>query len=100
VTDDSRVTTLAAHPRAGAAIRRWKAAGGIGAFLLAALLGYQHGLPFFMLLERAVVAGIVGQLVAWAAGVMVWKRVLVAQALADKHSRLAAAAAEVTEAVE
>ena len=94
---DGRVTTLAAHPRAGAAIRRWKAIGGIGAFALAALLGSRHGLPFFTLLGRAVVAGIAGQLVAWAAGVMVWKRVLVAQALAE-HSRLAAA--EVSEAGE
>jgi hypothetical protein len=88
--NDERVTTLKAHPRAGAAIRRWKAVGGIGAFALAALLGYQHGLPFFTLLGRAVIAGIAGQLVAWAAAVMVWKRLLVAQAIADHSSRLAA----------
>jgi uncharacterized membrane protein YccC len=81
---DSRITTLAAHPRAGAAIRRWKAVGGLGAFALAALFGYQHGLPFFTLLERGLVAGIAGQLVAWAAAVTVWKRLLVAQALASR----------------
>jgi hypothetical protein len=95
---DSRLTTLSAHPRASQAIRRWKGLGGIAAFALAALLGLRHGLPFFTLLERAVIAGIAGQLVGWAAGVTLWKRLLVAQALADRAE--AAAAAEVAEAAE
>jgi hypothetical protein len=91
---DTRITTLKEHPRASAAIRRWKGFGGMAAFALAGLLGYQHGLPFFTLLERALVAGIAGQLVAWAVGVMVWKRLLVAQALADRPRPPAPKAAE------
>jgi uncharacterized membrane protein YccC len=93
---DGRVTTLAAHPRAAAAIRRWKAVGGLGAFALAALFGVRHGLPLFTWLGRAVIAGIVGQLVAWGFAVTVWKRLLVAQALAQH----AAATVEAPEAAE
>ncbi len=80
VPDAERLTSLRDHPVAGPAIRRIRAAGGLVGFGLAALIGFDGGTPFAATLERALEVGIACQTVAWAAGVLVWKRVLIAQA--------------------
>lgn len=82
-----QLVSLHEHPRAGAAIRRFKAWAGIAGFLIAALAGYGSGLPTSTLLLRALLFGIVGNCVGWAVSVAVWRRVLTAQALATVRAR-------------
>jgi hypothetical protein len=92
-----QLTSLADHPRAAPAIRRAKAAGGLLGFGIAVLQGLSHGLPFATVLLRGLELGVAGNVVAWAAAVAVWKRVLTAQAAAAvraRERRVAAAASE------
>jgi hypothetical protein len=93
---------LSEHPRAAPAIRRAKALGGLGGFALAFLAGFQHGTPFADTALRGLEFGFVGYLVAWAASVAVWRRVLTAQAVAAvrqaNERRRAAKAAQATQA--
>lgn len=79
--------SLREHPRAGGSIRRAKAWGGLAGFAVAALAGYGTGLPTSTLLLRALLFGIVGNCVGWAASVAIWRRVLTAQALATVRAR-------------
>jgi uncharacterized membrane protein YccC len=74
------LTSLSEHASAGPAIRRAKAIGGLVGFALAVLLGLRNGQPFASLMLRALELGFTGYLVAWAAAVAVWRRVLTAQA--------------------
>lgn len=95
-----QLTSLSDHPRAAPAIRRAKALGGLAGFGLAVAVGLQHGEPFAPMLLRGIELGLVGNLVAWAAAVIVWKRVLAAQATAavrDVRERRTAARPEAAE---
>jgi hypothetical protein len=77
---EQKLTSLAQHPTAGPAIRRAKAVGGLVGFGIAVLVGLQSGQPFAPLALRAVELGLAGNLVAWAASVAIWRRLLAAQA--------------------
>jgi hypothetical protein len=86
---DTRLTSLAEHPTAAAKIRRVKAWGGIGGFLLMTLVGLRHGSPLDATLVRALVGGIVANLLVWAVALAVAKRVLIGQATAAHRRTLA-----------
>lgn len=90
-----RLISLGEHPRAAPSVRRAKAIGGLAGFAIAVLQGLGAGLPFATTLLHGLEFGLVGNLVAWAAAVVVWKRVLTAQAVsavrARERRRLAAA---------
>ena len=79
--------TLAAHPHAAASIRRLKAWGGIGGFVLGALASWAHGGLMAGALERGLAGGVVGYLVAWFAAVSVWRHLVRAQARAAIEKR-------------
>src|SRR5690242_17674915 len=78
---DPKLIALADHPRAAPAIRRAKARGGLAAFVVVVAASVLHGTPMTIALEHAVVGGLVGYLLTWAAAVAVWRRLLTAQAL-------------------
>lgn len=92
--------SVAAHPRAGAQVARAKAWGGLGGFLLAALLSWRAGVPGADVLLRAIGGGIAGYVLAWAAAVIVWRHLVVAElravrvAAAERAAQARAAAAE------
>jgi hypothetical protein len=94
--------SVAAHPRAGAQVARAKAWGGLGGFLLVALLSWRAGVPTADLLLRAIVGGIAGYVLAWAAAVVVWRHLVIAElravrvAAAQRAAQARAAAAERT----
>ncbi|HYB27470.1 MAG TPA: hypothetical protein VEF89_12695 [Solirubrobacteraceae bacterium] len=71
--------SVAAHPRASYQVRRAKGWGGIAGFALAGYLSYKAGVPTFDLALRALIAGIVGYMLAWACAVTVWRQLLVAE---------------------
>jgi hypothetical protein len=86
VPESERLTSLHEHPTAGPAIRRVRAVGGLGGFAIAAMIGFDAGSPFATTILRALEVGIASQTVAWAGAVLVWKRILIAQAGAVARS--------------
>jgi hypothetical protein len=71
--------SVAAHPRASYQVRRAKGWGGIAGFAIAAYLSHQAGVPTFDLALRALVAGIVGYMLAWGCAVTVWRHLVLAE---------------------
>lgn len=65
-------------PRASAGIARAKSLGGLAGFALAVLASYSHE-PAFTVVERALIGGIAGYLVAWAVALTVWRRIMRAE---------------------
>jgi hypothetical protein len=75
----SSAISVAAHPRAAAAVKRAKGFGGVGGFALAAYLSHKAGVPAAQVGARALVAGIAGYIVAWACAVTVWRHLVMAE---------------------
>jgi hypothetical protein len=71
--------SVAGHPRASYQVRRAKGWGGIAGFGLAAYFSHKAGVPTFDLGLRALIAGIVGYMVAWACAVTVWRHLVLAE---------------------
>jgi hypothetical protein len=71
--------SLAEHPRAAAAIRRAKASGGIAGLVLAGLGSWMHGATVLDVGVRALGGGIVGYMLTWAAAVMIWRHLILAE---------------------
>jgi hypothetical protein len=71
--------SVAAHPRASYQVRRAKGWGGIAGFALAGYFSYKAGVPTFDLGLRALIAGIVGYMLAWACAVTVWRHLVLAE---------------------
>jgi hypothetical protein len=67
------------HPRAGYQVRRAKGWGGIAGFVIAGYLSYKAGVPTFDVVLRALVAGIVGYMLAWMCAVTVWRHLVLAE---------------------
>jgi hypothetical protein len=78
----ARLIPLREHPRAASSIRRAKAFGGLAGFLVSVFAGFGQHAPFASTMTRALIAGTIVYLLAWAAAVTVWRRVLGAEALA------------------
>lgn len=82
--------SVANHPRARYQVRRAKGWGGIAGFAIAAYLGYQAGIPTVDVVARALVAGIVGYMLAWACAVTVWRHLVLAELKAAMERNQAA----------
>jgi hypothetical protein len=77
--DASAGPSIAAHPRASHQVRRAKGWGGLAGFGIAAYVSYKAGVPTFDLGLRAIVAGLVGYMLAWACAVTVWRHLVLAE---------------------
>jgi hypothetical protein len=71
--------SVAAHPRASHQVRRAKGWGGVAGFGIAAYLSHKAGVPLVDLGLRAIIAGMVGYLLAWACAVTVWRQLVLAE---------------------
>ncbi len=71
--------SVASHPRAAASVRQAKGWGGIAAFGITAYVSLSHGVSPDVAGLRAIIAGIVGYVLAWGCGVMVWRHLMVAE---------------------
>jgi hypothetical protein len=78
-TDASGGPSVAAHPRASYQVRKAKGWGGMAGFGIAAYLSYKAGVPTVDLGMRAIVAGMVGYMLAWACAVTVWRQLVLAE---------------------
>ena len=77
--DASAGPSVAAHPRASYQVRRAKGWGGVAGFGIAAYLSHKAGVPLVDLGLRAIIAGMVGYLLAWACAVTVWRQLVLAE---------------------
>lgn len=80
--------SVAAHPRASYQVRRAKGWGGVAGFGIAAYLSHKAGVPMVDLGLRAIIAGMVGYMLAWACAVTVWRQLVLAElrAVAERAS--------------
>ena len=71
--------TVAGHPRASRHIRLAKGWGGLLGFAVVALLSWRAGMDAFEAGLRALAAGVVGFMAAWAATLFIWRIVVEAE---------------------
>jgi hypothetical protein len=71
--------SVANHPRARAQVKRAKGWGGLIGFGIAAYLSLKAGVPTADAGLRALGAGVVGYILAWACAVAVWRHLVVAE---------------------
>lgn len=77
--DASAGPSVAAHPRGSYHVRRAKGWGGVAGFAIAAYMSYKAGVPTVDLGMRALIAGMVGYMLAWACAVTVWRQLVLAE---------------------
>jgi len=70
-------------PRAAGSIRRTRSRVGGAAFAVALVAGATGGAAAWDMVARALLAGIVGWYVGWAAAVTVWRHILLAEIRAE-----------------
>src|SRR5919109_1718822 len=71
--------SVAAHPRAKASIRRIRARTGLAAFALVLFLSLSSDVSGQEAAVRALIAGIVANLAAWACALAVWRQLVIAE---------------------
>ena len=71
--------SVAGHPRASAQVRKAKGWGGLAACVITAYLSLSHGATPDIAGARALGAGVLGYIVAWACAVMVWRQLMIAE---------------------
>jgi hypothetical protein len=80
--------SVANHPRARASIRRTRARVALIAFGLVLYLSLKSGVPGQEATLRALVAGLVANLAAWACALAVWKALVLAEIKAAHDAHL------------
>jgi uncharacterized membrane protein YccC len=96
------VISVGAHPRARASIRRTRAWTALAAFGIVLFLSLNAGVPGEEAALRALLAGLVGNLVGWACALAVWRSLVMAElkvATDAYHARTKAAAEAAAERV-
>ena len=89
------VISVGAHPRARASVRRIRSRTALAAFGLVLFICLSGSVPPQEAFLRALLAGLVGNLVAWACALAVWRSLIMAElkvATDAYHARMKAAA--------
>jgi len=89
------VISVGAHPRARASIRRTRARTALAAFGIVLFLSLNAGVPGQEAALRALLAGLVGNLVGWACALAIWRSLVLAElkvASDAYHARMTARA--------
>lgn len=97
-----KVISVSAHPRARASIRRTRARTALAAFAIVLFICLSGSVPPQEAFLRALVAGLVGNLVGWACALAVWRSLIMAElkvATDAYHARMRQRAAEAAERV-
>lgn len=78
-SEATKVVSVAAHPRARASVRRTRARAALVVFGLVLFLSLQSGVPGQEAALRALVAGLVANLVAWGCALAFWRSLIMAE---------------------
>ena len=71
--------SIAAHPRARAGIRRARTRAALGTFLLVLVLNLVGHQTAFEAVWRALLAGIVVNVIVWRCAIVVWRHIILAE---------------------
>ena len=96
------VISVGTHPRARASVRRIRAHTALAAFAIVLFICLNGSVPPQEAFLRALVAGLVGNLVGWACALAVWRSLIMAElkvATDAHHARMKAAAEAAAERV-
>jgi hypothetical protein len=90
------VISVGAHPRARASIRRTRARTALAAFAIVLVICLNGSVPPEEAFLRALIAGLVGNLVGWACALGVWRALVMAElkVATDAYNRRVRAANE------
>lgn len=80
------VLSIRAHPRAARSVRRTRARAGMISFFLVLLLSLSAHVPAFDAVVRALLAGIVINLIAWWFAMALWRQLIIGE-LRALHAR-------------
>ena len=79
--------SIPAHPRAQRSIRKIRARTAIGVFLLVLILSHRSGVPNQEAVMRALLAGLIGNLVGWGCALAVWRQLVMAEVRLVENAR-------------
>src|SRR3954453_24164407 len=82
--------SIAHHPRAKAGIRRARTRAAFGAFVIVFALNMLKTGDAFTSPWRALLAGIVVNIIVWRCAIVVWRHVVLAELRAEEERRIAA----------
>jgi hypothetical protein len=81
--------SVVAHPRARRSIRRLRAGAGLFGLVAVTYLSMRAGVPPFDAVLRGLAGGIAAHFVAWTAGIVAWRHLVVAELAAHREARQA-----------
>jgi hypothetical protein len=84
---DATNVAVVAHPRARRSIRRLRARAGLIALVAVTYLSLRAGVPEFDAVLRGLAFGVVAHFVAWGAGVIAWRHLIVAELAAHRDAQ-------------
>jgi hypothetical protein len=82
-----QAVSIAAHPRARASIRRIRARTALAAFGLVLFLSLSADVGGQEAALRALVGGLVGNLIGWACALGIWRQIVVQEVRSVEHAR-------------
>jgi len=77
--------SVIAHPRASRSIRKLRARAGLAGLILVTVLSLRAGVPPFDAVLRGLAGGLAAHFVAWMAGIVAWRHLVIAEL--DAHRR-------------
>jgi hypothetical protein len=79
--------SVVAHPRARRSIRRLRARAGLIGLVAVTYLSLRAGVPAFDAVLRGLAGGIAAHFVAWGAGILAWRHLIVAELAAHRDAQ-------------
>jgi hypothetical protein len=79
--------SVVAHPRARRSIRRLRARAGLLALVAVTYLSLRAGVPAFDAVLRGLAGGVVAHFVAWGAGILAWRHLVMAELAAHRDAQ-------------
>jgi hypothetical protein len=79
--------SVVAHPRARRSIRRLRAGAGLVGLVAVTCLSLRAGVPPFDAVLRGLAGGVVAHFVAWGAGIVAWRHLVMAELAAHREAQ-------------
>jgi hypothetical protein len=79
--------SVVAHPRARRSIRRLRARAGLLGLVAVTYLSLRAGVPPFDAVLRGLAGGVVAHFVAWGAGIIAWRHLVMAELAAYRDAQ-------------
>jgi hypothetical protein len=87
--EPAEAVSVVAHPRAGRSIRRLRAGAGLGGLVAVTLLSLRAGVPPFDAVLRGLAGGFAAHFIAWGAGILAWRHLVMAELAAHREAQAA-----------